>query len=588
MGLQELGALAGLLGGMQQGKLLKQKKELTAQQLQTRKAEAEQRAADRAATTLYRGQQLDLGRQNLALSRKRLENEAGKGLQTFIDTGIDTRKAIINAASNYDTRLRAAKDPKTYRAIRAEAVKDLGSQTKILDDLSKREDIANYFGGADKAQGVFRAGIPSFVFDPNFGTYEPDWNTLYKPDRTGIDKTRSEGFLGGNKNVGHYIQNELPHYQRIVEDLGGDPIGAQKAVQMLGPIRGTTAQETVDLINGKVAPMYLSNRQYRNQFDPMAAMGREYNPVYDETTGDLSGYVDEFGQSFNNVPEFDPNSVDLPDPGASIQRTSAYSQDIPISLAATRQGELLPYQKEILQDKVVINRHTLNDRLEKSALENLLREQKLDKGALDIIGQKIKNATDNLKLDNLPDLLAAQLDEIYARTFRTKIGAKVDATKVYSEIKRVFDTDVNVKDQNQINAMRSMMQSPDYQAWVGGDPARAARINAYLANPATTPIPPDMGAPLQLLIAKVVELQDDVKAAKERQRKVMLGGSNFVTNFDEIGNIVKTGQYGTSPQLKKATRPTGGGSTGTRRITGSASTTPAGSNTPPIPPPPIR
>ena len=195
MGAENLGYLAQFLGGMQQGKLLKQKKELSAAQLATRKAEAEQKILDRQATSLYRGQQLDLGRQNLELSKQRLKGEAGKGLQTFIDTGVDTRKAIINAANNYDTRLRAAKDPKTYRAIRAEAIKDLSTQTKILDDLSQREDVAGYFGGADKAQGVFRAGIPSFVFDPNFGTYEPDWNTLYKPDRAGIDKARQEGFV---------------------------------------------------------------------------------------------------------------------------------------------------------------------------------------------------------------------------------------------------------------------------------------------------------------------------------------------------------------------------------------------------------
>lgn len=586
MGLQELGALAGFLGGMQQGKLLKQKKELTAQQMQAKKAEAEQRAADRAATALYRGQQLDLGRQNLALSRKRLENEAGKGLQTFIDTGIDTRKAIINAAGNYEARLRAAKDPKTYRAIKAEAMKDLGAQTKILDDLSKREDIANYFGGADKAQGVFRAGIPSFVFDPNFGTYEPDWNTIYKPDRTELDRTRTEGFNAGNKNVGYYIQTGLPHYQRIVEDLGGDPIAAEKAVQLLGPIRGTTAQETIDLINGKVAPMYLSNRQYADQFDPLAQMGREVIPIYDPETGAIIDQVDEFGQSYGQALKFDRSSV-LPDPGASIQRTSAYSQDIPVSVAATRQGELLPYEKAILQDKVVYNQHSLNDRLTKIALENALTEQNLTKGQLDIIGKGIANATNQFKLDKLPEETAAKLEQIYAQTFRTKVGAKVDATKAYEAIKKVFDSDVNIKEQNQINAMRSMMQSPDYMSWVGGDPNRAKRIQDYLANPATTPIPADMGAPLQFLLAKVVEMQDDVKEAKKRQKSVMEGGKAFVTNFNEIGKAVQSADYKGTQQIKN-TKPGASGGSKTTRITGGAARTPAGSNTPPIKPPPLK
>lgn len=586
MGLQELGALAGFLGGMQQGKLLKQKKELTAQQLQARKTEAEQRAADRAATALYRGQQLDLGRQNLALSKKRLENEAGKGLQTFIDTGIDTRKAIINAAQDYKTKLRTARDPRTYRAIKSEAIKDLGAQTKILDDLAKREDIANYFGGPDKAQGVFRAGIPSYVFDPAFGDYEPDWNTIYKPDRTELDRTRTEGFNAGTKNVGYYIQTGLPHYQRIVEDFAGDPMAAEKAVQLLGPIRGTTAQETIDLINGKVAPMYLSNRQYADQFDPLAQMGREVIPIYDPETGAIIDQVDETGQSYGEALKFDRSSV-LPDPGAPIQRTSAYSQDIPVSVAATRQGELLPYEKAILQDKVVYNQHSLNDRLTKIALENALKEQNLDKGQLDIIAKGIANATNQFKLDKLPEETAAKLEQIYAQTFRTKIGTKVDATKAYEAIKKVFDSDVNIKEQNQINAMRSMMQSPDYSAWVAGDPARAARINAYLANPATTPIPADMGAPLQFLLAKVVEMQDDVKEAKQRQKSVMEGGKDFVTNFNEIGKSVKSFDYKGTQQIKN-TKPGASGGSGTTRITGGATRTPAGSNRPPIAPPRLR
>lgn len=587
MGLQELGALAGFLGGMQQGKLLKQKKELTAQQMQARKAEAEQRAADRAATALYRGQQLDLGRQNLALSRKRLENEAGKGLQTFIDTGIDTRKAIINAAQDYKTRLRAAKDPRTYRAIKAEAIKDLSAQTKILDDLSQREDIANYFGGTDKAQGVFRAGIPTYVFDPTFGDYEPDWNTIYKPDRTGIDKARSEGFLSGNKNVGYYIQTELPHYQRVVEDFAGDPQAAEKAVQFFGPIRGTTAQETVDLINGRVAPMYLGNRQYVDQFDPLAKMGRQVIPIYDPNTGDIIDQVDETGQSYGEALQFDRSGVALPDPGASIQRTSAYSQDIPVSLAAVRQGELLPYEKAILQDKVVYNQHSLNDRLTKIALENALKEQNLTKGQLDIIGKGIANATNKFKLEKLPEEIAAKLEQIYAQTFRTKIGTKVDATKAYEAIKKVFDSDVNIKEQNQINAMRSMMQSPDYAGWVGGDPNRAKRIQDYLANPATTPIPADMGAPLQFLLAKVVEMQDDVKEAKRRQKSVMEGGKDFVTNFNEIGKSVKSFDYKGTQQIKN-TKPGASGGSKTTRITGGKARPAAGSNTPPIKPPPLK
>lgn len=585
MGAENLGYLAQLLGGMQQGKLLKQKKELSAAQVAARKADAEQKALDRQATSLYRGQQLDLGRQNLELSKQRLKSEAGKGLQTFIDTGVDTRKAIINAANNYDTRLRAAKDPKTYRAIRAEAIKDLSAQTKILDDLSQREDVAGYFGGADKAQGVFRAGIPSFVFDPNFGTYEPDWNTLYKPDRTGIDKSRSEGFLSGNKNVGFYIQNELPQYQRIVEDLGGDPIAAQKAVQMLGPIRGTSAQETVDLINGKVSPMFLSNKQYRNQFDPMAAMGREYIPVYDETTGDLSGYVDEFGQSFNDVPEFDPNSVSLPDPGNQIQRTSAYTQDIPVALAATRQDALLPLQQELLRDKVVYNKYTLDDRINKGALANLLSQQKLDKGDLDIVGQRLSNATAQLKLDNLPEEMAAKLDQIYAQTFRTKVGAKVDGVKAYEAIKKVFDADYNFKQKNLNELTRTVMLSPAYLEYISGDTARQAKLNAYLANPDKVPMPSDVNAPLQLALSEIVKLKTQRDDAQRNQTSVMSGAKAFVTNFNELGSMVQLGKYRGVNEIKKAKPGASGKSGGTRQITGGASQPRAGSNTPPFGPP---
>ena len=137
MAAEGLGYLAALLGGMQQGRLVKQKRDLTKTQLEVRRAEAEQKAADRLATGSYRQNQLELQRQNIELGRANLDQklnntddiyelatQAGGNLKTAIG-GIGERMATKSTPKSWLSEVEAARAGvrTPYEALRS-LVKD--------------------------------------------------------------------------------------------------------------------------------------------------------------------------------------------------------------------------------------------------------------------------------------------------------------------------------------------------------------------------------------------------------------------------------------------------------------------------------
>jgi len=292
MGLQELGALAGFLGGMQQGKLLKQKKELSAAQLEARKAEAEQKRFDREATRGYRAQQIALQRANLDAT---LANNDYKlsGADNFIKLGQQAAQDLQTAGRDYTGRINKKPSKAEVEALVREARGSLAPTIKTFQSFLNNPALARAYPGMDPetVRGMMTAGIPAWMLDENAPIPEPDYAANYDwvKKLDDLRKTRTELGEGINTDPEYWRSREARAYLGAIQDIGD----VDTVIDRLGPLSGMGANASRYYLNsGRVAPMFMNQQQ--------KSMGQEFIPVYDPNTGDLAGYQDELGQSWDN------------------------------------------------------------------------------------------------------------------------------------------------------------------------------------------------------------------------------------------------------------------------------------------------
>jgi hypothetical protein len=540
MAAEGLGYLAALLGGMQQGKLMKQKRELTSAQLKQRQTDAEQKILDRRATALYRSnqntlqqQQIDLGKANLDLKLNdtddiyQLATQAGGNLKSSI-AGIPDRMATKSTPKSWKSEVEAAranlKIP--YASLRS-LVQD-PRMKKRFPNMTEEALLAN-FGGA----------VPQWMTDPNIDPAMPDWAQQYKPDRDFINKTRTFGFQSGIDDASWYIQKELPAYQQIMADLEGLPDAAERAIQIHGPLTGTTAQETLDLLQGKRArQIYMPTEQYRQEYgtDPLSqARGKLSFNEYGET-------VDEYGQSLDRLAEQENIPLDesqVPMPGQAMQRTNNYRQLIPTSQAAQVNEFMLPEKYRALKDKNDYNKINFSETLTQSAYKTLKLKGEVEGGELKNVNTHIKNLTDTLKLEFMPQKLRADIKRTLSSAFSLKTNAKVNGAKLFSEIQKTHDQNVNNKQANIVKAMNALTYSPEYMKIIAGGDAKSKAFEAYINNP-KAPMPPEIGAALAQQVEVIRQMRDDLKNAISAQKTFDDNGRDFVNLIDQVGaDLVK-------------------------------------------------
>jgi len=540
MAAEGLGYLAALLGGMQQGKLMKQKRELTGSQLAIRRAEAEQKALDRAATGKYRNNQLELQRQNIELSKANLDQklnntddiyelatQAGGNLKASV-AGIPERMATKSTPKSWQSEVAATRAGvrTPYESLRA-LVKD-PRMKKRYPNMTEEALLSN-FGGA----------VPQWMTDDNIDPAMPDWAQQYKPDRDFINKTRNFGFQSGIDNAGWYLQKELPAYKRVMADLEGIPDVAQRAIDIYGPLTGATEQETLDVLQGKpYRPLYIPTEQYRQEYgtDPLSqARGKLSFNEYGET-------VDEAGQSLDRLAEQENIPLDesqVPMPGESMQRTNNYRQQIPTSQAAQVNDWMLPERYRALKAKNDFVKINFENELQTAAYKVLKLKGEVQQGDLRSINLDIKNLTDQLKLDYMPQTLRADIQQKLSSAFASRTNARVNGTKLWSEIKKTHDINVNTKQANVIKAMTSITFNPEYMKLLSTGDAAVAAFNKYLTDP-KAPMPSGLGASLIQQAEVIRDLRNDLKNSMDAQKTFGSISGDFVELYDQIGtDLVK-------------------------------------------------
>ena len=463
MAAENLGYLGQFLGGLAAGKQMKQKKQLQSADLAYKKQRAEYESADRKATADYRANQLGLGRLNFGLAQRKFEQEESGG-DLLPKSVFATRDRIIQSANEYEKQLRDAPSATEWERINKAAKDDLGSQMRVLGDMSATPAFSGRFKGTspENLKGMLYAGIPSWVMNDKMTPAKPDFFTRYKPDRAGLFDIRNRLGQQGNPNKIEWLQNEMPQYMRIVEDLGGntDPVTRRnaiaRAVQYLGPMSGADIAETTRILEtGQIDPMYQTNEDNIKQ----KTLGMLPGMEADSYSIDQQP-LDAFG---NAIPQLEP---ELPRPDLPIQSTGRYQGSLPIPANVTRNINLLPADMLLAETKAKEASYGLEDRLTKTAYETLFAKGRVDVQDQQKTLQEIKILSDNFKLKKLPETIGAQLEQALssAAVNRAKIPEIIG--KFRKDGLASLNTDANMKGKLALEAESNFFKDPTFSSWL--------------------------------------------------------------------------------------------------------------------------
>jgi len=205
------------------------------------------------------------------------------------------------------------------------------------------------------------------------------------------------------------------------------------------------------------------------------------------------------------------------------------------------------------------------------------------------VNTHIKNLTDTLKLDYMPQTLRADIQQKLSSAFASRTGARVNGAKLWSEIKKTHDINVNTKQQTIVKAMSALPFNPEYGKLLSTGDANVRAFNAYLTDP-KAPMPPGL-APSIIQQAEVIrDLRNDLKKAMDAQKTFGGISGDFIDLYDQIGaDLVKpTAREAMTVGGNDKPKPASGKATtkGTKPASGKAPT--KGNDRNPIPVPKLK
>lgn len=597
MAAENLGYLGQFLGGLAAGKQMKQKKQLQSADLAYKKQRAEYESADRRATADYRANQLGLGRLNFGLAQRKFEQEESGG--DFLPKSVfATRDRIIQSANEYEKQLRDASSATEWDRINKAAKDDLGSQMRVLGDMSATPAFSGRFKGTspENLKGMLYAGIPSWVMNDKITPAKPDFFVRYKPDRAGLLDVRDRLGKVGNPNKMEWLTNEMPQYMRIVEDLGGntDPVTRRnaiaRAVQYLGPMSGADVAETTRILEtGRIDPMYQTNEDYINERQLGMLPGGE-SESYSQDEGPLD--------PFNALPA---QKVDLPRPDLPIQSTGRYQGTLPIPASVIRSQSLLPADLLLAETKAKEADIGLENRLTSAAYDTLLKVGRVELQDQQKTLNGIKILSDKFKQENLPVTIGAQVEQALSSAAVNRARIPEIIGKFRRDGLASLNTDANMKGKLLLEAEANFMRDPTFAGWlqqnqiIGGVPVSnrklygdfiAEKPDKYGNYPSGLDLGPD-GAQFLTNVAAVRKFRqqhnDAIKKAKDWDEGTGLQVSQQL-------DAILRGLSKTSAQIPtlKGTAKSGGGSTARPSIPILGSAPATGGGTPRVKPPTMK
>lgn len=568
MGAENLGYLAQLLGGMQQGKLLRQKKELSAAQLEARKAEAEQRKFDRAATAGYRQQQLDLQRANLNATLARNEREA-LGLDDMFKLGTATRDKIASTVAARQQDLDRALTPKEYESIIAGTRASVQPDIESIRTLARDPNIAKKFPGFDpkRLESLWLAGVPEWARNPDVSPGMPDFKARYKPtsaqQQFNLNVQRLREANVSDPTV--YVNAALPAYQKIMDDLQGVEGAAEYALATLGPIPMLSLDDTMYVLKtgrlpGQIAtPDQMSLKDVQTSelggaFDQSGLPLRFGNELQAALPGTaMPTDIDYFQRAYPQL--FDPSSyTDLGDKPlfdeqgqSNYVRTGRVSMPAGISLKTQTEALLQPERLRAAKADATYKEVSLPERLRKLGLENEKAIQALEIGDIDKRSKVAKAFMDELKAANFPEILRADLENKITTALKNKAGIITGLKNWEANAQKNYGMAVSTAASNLVKANATVTNNMNITSALN-NPEYASAITTYLNDLSPTAVIPgniaiEIGAGGVAALRDLKVMRIAYEKAKKAQESFEAGGVLPVRNIMErlIGTIGGTG-----------------------------------------------
>ena len=590
MAAENLGFLGQFLGGLAAGKQMKQKKDLSSAQLATRRAEAEQRAADRSATTNYRNNQLELQRANLAATLRRDERDA-LGLDDMMKLGTSTRDKIANVVATRSKELDDAPTPGAYRtrleAIRATVDPDI----QTLKTLARDPNIAKKFPGfkPEQIESVWLSGIPEYARNPNVDYGEPDYKAKYKPTdakyqyNLNIEKLRKANIRDPNA----YAEALLPAYQKIMEDLKGVPDAARYAWSTLGNIPGYSMSQTLYMLETGRRPALYSTPEQLGVTD---ISGDETGGVYDqsglplrfgnelmmgdpsmEAPQDLEFFQRKYTKLFDPTSYADLNPKTLLDEQGlpNYERNQVAQYPVGIDITTQTNAGLMDSRIKAANIKAEEARIGLPERLRKLALTNETMETRLSGIDADV-QKKIADAfMAQMKADNFGKILGADLEVKLTTALKNKQSVVTGLKKWETEQQKQYGMAVTTAGGNLQKAEATFENNPNIAPYLTM-PGVSSALVTYVNDQSPSAVIPFNVA--QTIGAGGVLAAANLKKARAEFDKAVTARDNFnsegiLKTRSIMNSMINTvsGASGTSGFSRvNAARPSSGGGGGNR------------------------
>lgn len=596
MAAENLGFLGQFLGGMAQGKLMKQKRNAQSTELKYKQDKMKADAEESLLRKNYRDSMLGIARAKEGREALTPPNAGFLGGQISA-----AEKTLAEKNKEYAEKLAKETTVAGRRRVLADGRRDIGTAYTNLTSLYQLPGVSNLYGGApiESVQNIAKQGVNPYFLDDSLDPNLPDVSSVYdfKPGREQVQTQTTAGYLSGKLNPNYYINQLGPRYLQTIDHLsGGDPELRPAAVRTVmaeyGNIPGLSPEGMQRyLTTGKV-----------DYYEPLSV--DPTNP-----SGFAEGLFEQLptGQSQELMAQqrgelsgpFQPSSYRMPEeiqaggatneyssmPGMAASRmaeTGAFNEiAIPFSTASAMRKE--PLEQRELAAKVTLNEQTLGANIQRARNEAGISSYKLAQAPIELQDSYWKSYINQVKASSIDAREKAEINKILVdTTFRTNEDNR-NATKLNLDVSNAISKWITTRDQAVTEAVGFAQKNANAATTnlgMGGalvrdyaktNPADYKEIIAGNLDPRTAlNVPPDAMTYLQ-----------DMYNANFALKKAQANYDQWFTNTKPtVGPIVKSWQNAITEQAKKAEKAKpagakqGAGKAGAKPATGSGGAKP--------------
>jgi hypothetical protein len=447
MAAENLGFLGQFLGGMAQGKLMKQKRSAQSTELKYKQDKMKADAEESLLRKNYRDSMLGIARAKEGREALTPPNAGFLGGQISA-----AEKTLAEKNKEYAEKLAKETTVAGRRRVLADGRRDIGTAYTNLTSLYQLPGVSNLYGGApiESVQNIAKQGVNPYFLDDSLDPNLPDVSSVYdfKPGRESVQTQTTAGYLSGKQNPNYYINQLGPRYLQTIEDLsGGDPSLRPAAVRRVmaeyGNIPGLSPEGMQRyLTTGKVdyyEPLSV------DPTNPSGFAGGLFEQLPTDQSQELMAQ-----QGGELSGPFQPSSYRMPEeiqtggatnqyssmPGMASSRmaeTGAFNEiAIPFTTASAMRKE--PLEQRDLAAKVTLNEQTLGAKIQEAQNQGAISGYKLAQAPIDLQDAYWKSYVNEVKASTISSREKAEINKILADTTFARNRDARDATKLNLEI----------------------------------------------------------------------------------------------------------------------------------------------------------